>query len=95
MSEDALRSNRRQQGVARASLTRLERNIAEIESDGDRTSTTHSSIQRLQKHLKEITTDFKAHHLAVMDYVDEGQLKAEQTLLDQHEDKMLRLSSHL
>ena len=93
MSEEALRSNRRQRGVARASLTRLERNVAEIECDGDCTSTTRSSVQRLQKRLKEIMTDSKTHHLAVVDYVDEGQLEAEQSLLDQHEDKMLRLSS--
>ena len=95
MAEDAKRSNRRRRGVARASPTRLEAKVAEMESEHDRTSATHSSAQRLQKCLKEITADFKTYHLALVDLVEEGELEAEQATLDEHEDKTLRLASRL
>ena len=94
MSE-ALSVHKKRRGVARASITKLSKKITELEtltSDPD----TCAIAQRLVSRLKELNTEFRTHHLAIVDLTDsEEELSAEQDALDYHDDKVGNIEAHL
>ena len=99
MSKDdkrALSNNRRRRGVVRAaSITRLEGSVAELERKYDGSPQTASSAQRLLQKLDELAANFKSYHFAIVDLVEESALESEQTTLDEHDDRVLRLTARV
>ena len=85
----------REGGVVRASVTRLATRLRELESKVD-APTTPSFAQRMSTKLDTLDSDFKAHHLAVIDAIagDEEGLTKEQEILDAHDDEMTSHISH-
>ena len=76
---------RRRRGVARASITRLEKKVTEAEDMKD-----ESGILDRARTLKEkagtANTEFKKHHVSIIELLDEEYVDAEQGVLDSHED---------
>ena len=87
----------RRRGVVRASVTRLATRLRELESKVD-APTTPSLAQRMSTKLDTLDSDFKAHHLAVIDAIAEGDeegLTKEQEILDAHDDEVASLASRI
>lgn len=95
-NERALSANRRRRGVVRASLTRLETRVKEFESKGTEISAgDRLAAQRLLQKLDTLDSDFKSHHFAVVDLVDEEAMSTEQGVLDEHDDRVADLAVRL
>ena len=79
----------------KASLTKLTTKLVELEGADTGPSKT-SQAQQYLKRLETLDANFKTHHLAIMDKVDdEEQLGVEQEALDQHDDDVMHLSIRL
>ena len=91
-------SQKKRRGVARASITKLSNKVAELET---LTSNPDTLIiaQSLVGRLKDLNTEFKTHHLAIVDLIDdEEELSTERDALDHHveiEAHLQRLISNL
>ena len=87
-------SLRRRRGVVRASVTRLATRLNALESKSEE-PTTIGVAQRMSERLASLDDDFKAHHFAVVDTLeeedDEG-ADAEQDVLDKHDDDVASLA---
>ena len=95
MSKDGERtpsSNRRRRGVVRASITRLDCRITELEEQDGASPGTRLSAQRMLQKLGELDMEFKAYHLAMIDLIEDDALEAEQIVLDEHDDKVAYLT---
>ena len=84
---------RRRRGVARASITRLEK------IKGLKLNLNESGIADRARTLKEkvdiADTEFKKHHVSIVELLDEEYVDAEQGVLDSHEDEILDLLTRL
>ena len=58
-------------------------------------SADHRSAQTLLTKLNELDTDFKSYHFIVVDLTEEGSLDTEQTILDEHDDRIVNLFTRL
>lgn len=79
---------RKRRGVIKASITRLNTRLNDLESKIHE-PTTSSPAQRMLQTLDTLNADFKKHHYAVIDRIDEADVKtlgSEQDALDQHDD---------
>ena len=88
---------RRRRGVVRASITRLATRLSELEPRAHET-TTSSLAHRMSTKLETLDSDFKIHHLAVIDALTEGDedgLAKEQEILDAHDDEVASLTSRI
>ena len=84
----------RRRGVVRASVTHLATRLSELESKVGTPSLAH----RMSVKLHTLDSDFKAHHLAVIDAITEGDedgLAKEQEILDAHDDEVASLASRI
>ena len=88
---------RKRRGIVRASLTKFEERIIKFEGKelevGDR-----PLIQHLIVRLEAMETEFKEHHQAVIDEMDEEEedkLREEQTILVKNEDKVSNFMDRL
>ena len=78
-----------------ASVTCFEDRVATIEANEKLTITDRATVQRLLKRLDTLDSEFKTHHFAVVDLVEEETLGEEQAVLDDHDDKVLLLTERL
>lgn len=88
---------RKRRGVVRASITRLTGRIKELESKADQPNTIDIA-RRSKDKLESLDSEFKVHHLAVVDAVDgsdEATIKKEQDILDEHDDEISALTVRL
>ena len=93
----SLATLRRRRGVVRASITRLATRLGELEPRA-REPTTSSLAHRMSTKLETYDSDFKTHHLAVIDAMTEGDddgLAKEQEVLDAHDDEVASLASRI
>ena len=94
MSEN-LPIHKKRRGVARASITKLSNKITELEaqtSNPDALTIAESLVIK----LKELNTEFRTHHLAIVDLTDDDEeLSSEQGALDHHDDKMIEVGARL
>ena len=91
----AISSARKKRGVAKSSVTRLTRKLPDVEGITDAHSTSLQAQQML-KELESANSNFRTHHLAIIDLVDdEGTLITEQNALDTHDDAVSDISTHL
>ena len=87
---------RKRRGVVRASMTRLTGRVKELGSKADQPTTI--DVARCSKeNLELFDSEFKVHHLAVVDAIDgtdDTTLRKEQHILDKH-DKISALAVRL
>ena len=84
-------------GVVRASVTHLAIRLRELESKVG-APTTPSLAHRMSAKLDTLDSDFKAHHLAVIDAITEGNedgLAKQQEILDAHDDEVASRASRI
>ena len=91
-NEQALSANRKRRGVVRASLTRLDTRVAELEGKLEISARDRLAAHRLLQKLDTLDADFKLYHLAIIDLVGDESLNTEQALLDEHDDKVADLA---
>ena len=89
---------RRQRGIARASITRLEDRINKMEEKGKEEfkESDRLAVQRLIKRLETLDADFKKHHVIIVGATEEEErLEEEPTLLDEHDDRVSDFAERL
>ena len=90
-----LSSNKRKRGVVRASVTRLRTRVDELE-DSDSNPEVTDQARRLTSQLQTLAEEFKVHHYAVIDLIeDDDDLAREQDTLDTFDDDVAQLVSRL
>ena len=87
---------RKRRGIARASITRFEECIVKFEDKIELKASDHTSIQCMVKRLENMDADFKQHHMALIETIGkEDKLAEEQSVLDDHDDKMSNFMDRL
>ena len=87
-----LANAKKRRGVARASLTRLGNRIKDLEG-GDTEPKTLELAQRMSQKLSDLDTEFRTHHHALVDLIDDEEtLAREQETLDAHDDLVAELA---
>ena len=90
-----LTTQRKRRGVVKASITRLSSRLKELESKAEEPAT-HDHAQRLATRLDTLDAEFKTHHFALIDLIDDEEtLGKEQDALDQHDDDVTTLAVRL
>ena len=88
----SLTNAKKRRGVARASLTRLTNRLKDLEGE----SAEHKTLelaQRMSQKLSDLDSEFRTHHHALIDLIDdEDTLAKEQEVLDTHDDLVAELS---
>ena len=87
-SERALSVARKRRGVIRASITRSDGRIAELEGKRALTAADKLFAQNLLQKLGSLDVDFRSYHLAVVDLSGEDAIDEEQAVLDEHDDRL-------
>ena len=85
---------RKRRGISRASVTRLEKRIGDLEATANHPTTVEHAKQIAQK-LKAIDAEFNSFHREVIDLIDKTDTEAlenEQEMLDEHEDLVADMS---
>ena len=83
---------RRRRGVVKASITRIAKNLRDLESKADDPST----LDHAQRIAEELDLEFKEHHGVLIDLIvdcDEDVLQKEQEALDEHDDECWEVPS--
>ena len=98
MSETSIKTARKQQGAVRACLTWVERDIAKLEVKSELASSDQWKIKRLLDQVKEDDKEFEQWHLEVLDFMDEedqDSLEAEESICDEHGNRIMELLERL
>ena len=91
---DALARKRR--GTARASITRLEERILKFEEKVELKAIDQASVQRMIKRPEGLDSDFKQHHMLLIETIEEEEkLREEQAILDEHDHKVSEFMDRL
>ena len=86
---------RKRRGVVRTSITRLTIRLKDLESDTDKPATLDLA-QRMTRKLGALDSEFRTHHHALVDLVDDEEaLLTEQKTLDDHDDLVAELTAHI
>ena len=86
----AFSSHKKKRGTTRAYITRINTRLRELEDAPDLPATI-SHAQRLIAKLKTLSEEFKVHHFAVIDFIDdedEEELASQQSMLDTLDDQI-------
>ena len=90
-----LTSLKRKRGSVKASITKLNTRLTELE-DGERDPSSISHAQLLLKKLEKLDSEFRTHHFATIEAVESDELAAaEQEELDSHDDTTMSLQVRL
>ena len=82
----SIASAKKWRGVAKGSVTRLSGRISDLEAREDAPNASLQAKQML-KSLESLTAEFRTHHLALIELVDdEDVLRDEQDVIDSHDD---------
>ena len=108
--ERALSIARKRRGVIRASITRLDTRLTELEGKDTLTMADESSelegkdtlimadessAQNILQKLSSLDADFRSHHLAVVDLIAEDAIEGEQVDRDRHDDRVNDLTTRI
>ena len=85
---------RRRRGVARVSITGLEKKITEAEAMKYKSGIVDRA-RTLKEKVDTADTEFKKHHFSIVELLDEEYVDVEQGVLDNHEDEVLDLLTRL
>jgi hypothetical protein len=91
--ERELSHNRKRRGVARASVTRLENRVNDLEAKPELDVGDRAMALQLMKRLSDLDAEFKGHHFSIIDLVDETAVDGEQSALNDHDDRVIILTS--
>ena len=95
MNEAEARSgstHKRRRGVVRASITRIATRLRDLEGKTDQPGTLEL-VQRMPPKLEALDAEFKTHHYALLDFVDDPEaVSKEQETLDDHDDDVTLLA---
>ena len=87
---------KKRRGIARTSITRFEERILKFEEKAELKATDQASVQCMVKRLEDLDADFKQHHMALIETIeDEEKLTEEQAILDVHDDKISEFMDRL
>ena len=77
-------------GSVRASITRMEENIAKLEAKRELSHTDRLPIPQLLKNLQKWDAEFKQHHYVILDLIDEEDeaLEQEYAIFNDYDDKV-------
>ena len=87
-----LSSLRKRRGVAKASLTRLQKRVSDLEHDHSDGADDLNVAKQLLSKLESIDADFRTHHLSIVDLSEGDDLNTEQHALDTYDDDVSKLS---
>ena len=90
----SLSNCKKRRGIVRASITRFNTKLKDLESKADQPGT-FDLAQQMKHKLETLDKDFKTYHYALVDLIDaedEATLKNEQETLDSHDDEMAVLA---
>ena len=88
----SLSNCKKRRGIARASITRFNTKLKDLESKADQAGT-FDLAQQMKLKLESLDKDFKTYHYALVDLIDdEATLASEQETLDNHDDEMAILA---
>lgn len=90
----SLSTSRKRRGVIRASLTHLQTKLSELEGTLEQPGTVDAA-KRLLARLEDLDKDFKVHHFAIVDLIEDESLQGEQEALDNHDDDVTQLGVRL
>ena len=83
---------KKRRGVARASLTRLGNRLKDLEGEHPEPKTLELT-QRMSQKLSDLDSEFRTHHHALVDLIDDEEaLAKEQETLDVHDDLVAELA---
>ena len=86
---------KRRRGVSHASITSLTTRVREAEARKDDLGIADLS-KKLKEKLESLDSDFRNHHFTIVDLLkEESDLEHEQTILDQHDNGVLNLTTQL
>ena len=69
--------------------------VTKLEGNTDCTITMSANVQCLLEQAKEISSNFKTSHLALVDLIADEEVDAEQATLEDYEEKMMCLTTRL
>ena len=98
MSEGTIASARRRRGILRGRLTRIERDIANLEEKEGLAHQDQRKVERLMEQIKENDAEFEQRHLDVLDFIEEEDadtLTKEETVFDKHVDIVAELMERI
>ena len=94
-TQHALSSSHKKRGVVHASLTKLRTRLDKLEAT-IKLPDTIDHVKRLSLRLQTLTEDFKLHHYAIVELVDDEEHSCrEQEVLDEHDEEVSRLVEKL
>ena len=93
-TECSLSNLHKRRGVSRNSVTRIESRLSDIESKAEKSPGDRVIAQRLLMKLDKLDADFKSYHFAIIDLLDTESLDAEQSILDEHDNRGSVLATH-
>ena len=93
MAELKVAKSRR--GIARASITRLEKHIVKFEGKTELSKIDRQTVQSLIKKVQSLDDTFKEHHFVIADQAEGDAVETEQEVLDEHEDKIFSYTNRL
>ena len=83
---------KKRRGIARASITRFNTKLKDLESKADQAGT-FDLAQQIKLKLESLDKDFKTYYYALVDLIDdEATLASEQETLDNYDDEMAILA---
>lgn len=85
VAQQQLTKLRRRRGVVRSSVTRLEKRISELEEISEQ-PTTPEHARELAIKLESLDADFQAHHMELIDLIDDDMLEGDEELLDKEQE---------
>lgn len=92
----AVSSARKRRGVARGSITRLTTRLTDLEGRRPDDASVMTMAQQTLKSLENVDSDFKTHHLALIDLLEEeDDLEGEQHVLDEHDETVATLFTRI
>ena len=94
-SEVVLVGKKRCRGVVRASFTRMETRIKDLERKEAPSTADHATVQCMQEKLDGLDAEFRTYHFDIVELVDNESLETEQAALDKHDDKVSSLSTRI
>ena len=95
--ERAISTAKKRRGIARASLTRLDSKLKELEDRSELDSVVRlESVRQTKTKLASLDSDFRTHHFNLVDLIEESaELDGEQEVLDEHDDRIALLSTRI
>ena len=81
--------------MVHASITRLGGPLAELEGQPALSLADRLTAKQLLAKLEGLDAEYRAYYLAVMDLAEDGALEAEQAMLDEHDDRVIDMTTCL